>query len=72
MQWKPISDDMPRTAVLLWAGGYCMVGCRVCGDPGESAVFMDPRTDSILPTPSHWTELPRPPMPAGVEMSDPL
>jgi hypothetical protein len=70
MQWKPISDDMPRTAVLLWSAGYCMVGCLV-GDAGELPAFMDPRNDSLLPWPSHWMELPLAPLPSHADSLPP-
>jgi hypothetical protein len=53
---------MPRKPVLIWSKGTCMVGCLVDGREGDDLAFMDPKSDALLPWPSHWMELPTPPV----------
>jgi hypothetical protein len=63
MDWKPVTPEVPHHDILLWADGRCVVGCLVEGVARGKTwrVFMDPRTDDLLPWPSWWTELPEPP-----------
>ena len=63
MEWKPITPDMPSHDVLLWVEGRCVIGCRLDGVArGRGGwVFMDSRTDALLPEPSCWMALPGPP-----------
>ena len=63
MEWTPITPDMPSHDVLLWVEGRCVIGFRLAGvTRGKSwSVFMDSRTDALLPEPSHWMALPGPP-----------
>lgn len=60
MPWKQVAPDMPHHDVLLWVEGRCVIGCMVEGVRRGKVwrVFMDPRTDDLLPWPSYWMPLP--------------
>lgn len=54
--WISVSEHLPAGTVLLWADGRPMIGTliqgRANGKPWKD--FMDPRTDELLPWPTHW------------------
>ncbi len=73
--WIPVEQNPPvATPLLIWSNGACAVAVVVEGtdESGPWQVFMDARSDEILPWPSHWMQLPHPPlegeraMPAGL------
>ena len=59
MQWKAVSEGLPRGPALILVDGACYVAVLV-GTAQEPA-FMELHTSDLLPWPSHWTELPPPP-----------
>ena len=71
MQWRPVTPDVPSDDVLLWIGGRCVVGCLIQGITGSETwrVFMDSRTDDLLPWPSYWMPLPEAPPEMAVAAS---
>jgi hypothetical protein len=65
-QWSPIEDPPPPgSAVLIWIDGAFAIAILVEGEDagGHWRVFMDSRSDEILPWPSHWLPLPPAPLP---------
>jgi hypothetical protein len=54
--WISVNEQLPVGTVLLWADGQPMIGIliqgRMNGRPWQD--FMDPRTDELLPWPTHW------------------
>ena len=62
-EWIPIETAPPCGPVLVFSDGTCVVATVVdgIGPDGAWRVFMDPRNDEILPSPTHWMTLPNPP-----------
>ena len=59
--WFPVEDAPPAgVPVLIWSGEAFAVAVLVQGEDagGPWRVFMDARSDEILPWPSHWMRLP--------------
>ena len=62
-QWNLTDEILPAQDALIWAGGRYIVASFVDGirDGKKWQVFMDARTDDLLPWPTHWMSLPKPP-----------
>jgi hypothetical protein len=62
-QWNLTEELLPSQDALIWADGRYMVASFVDGirDGKKWQVFMDTRTDDLLPWPTHWMSLPRSP-----------
>lgn len=59
--WIPVAQCPPvGLEVLIWSNGACAIAVCVDGanEDGPWRVFMDARSDEILPWPSHWMPLP--------------
>ena len=61
--WTAIADQLPTGTVLIWAGGQPMIGVLAHGIASGKRWqdFFDPRTDELLPWPTHWKAI-TPPM----------
>jgi len=62
--WMPIKTGPPAgEQLLIWVDGGCALAVMVEGSDskGPWRVFMDPRSDEILPWPTHWMALPSAP-----------
>lgn len=61
--WAPIETAPAASELLIYSGGRCLIATVVegTGPHGPWRAFMDPRTDEIYPSPTHWMSLPEPP-----------
>ena len=61
-RWIAIDDQLPAGTVLIWADGRPMIGVLVHGilNGKPRRDFMDPRSDELLPWPTHWKAITRP------------
>lgn len=62
MRWITTAERMPKGDVLIFAEGQYHVATLI-GKRGakDVDVFMDVHSSSLLPWPSHWSDLPPPP-----------
>ena len=64
LSWVTVDHDIPAGDVLAWTGGKAVVGTMLVerrADGTEFQSFMDVLGNEVLPWPSHWMRLPRPP-----------
>ncbi|CAA9238745.1 MAG: hypothetical protein AVDCRST_MAG93-1227 [uncultured Chloroflexia bacterium] len=55
MEWRALTDDLPKGEVLVWLGNRAAVAVVVpADDSSPESIFMDARTCDLLPWPSHW------------------
>jgi hypothetical protein len=59
VRWTAISEALPDGEVLIYCAGEYRLGVLVDGDADPG--FMDIHSSDMLPWPSHWMPLPRPP-----------
>jgi hypothetical protein len=64
MNWISLAVEVPRHEVLVWSEGKYFVAILVPSQSGadNAGDFMDVNSSNLLPWPSHWAELPEPPL----------